>query len=192
MACFYRALELKPQYADALANLGLAQGELGQQAAAVATLRRALELKPDHRGALGRLAALLLRDGQPAEGATFYARALERFSSSEGWTGLGNLQLTAGRATEAEAAYRQALQLNDRHAPAVFNLGSALQEQHRVDDARQQFRRAAELRPQQALWRLRAAAASPAVFASRDEIEAYCTGLKAELDRWITAPPKAT
>ena len=48
LACYRRALELKPAYAKAHANLGNALKDQGKLDEAVACYRRALELKPDH------------------------------------------------------------------------------------------------------------------------------------------------
>ena len=61
VACYRRALELKPDYAEAHNNLGNALKDQGKLDEAVACYRRALELKPDLcRGAL--------QPGQCAEG----------------------------------------------------------------------------------------------------------------------------
>ena len=47
VACYRRALELKPDYAEAHNNLGNALKDQGKLDEAVACYRRALELKPD-------------------------------------------------------------------------------------------------------------------------------------------------
>ena len=48
VACYRRALELKPDYAEAHNNLGNALKDQGKLDEAVACYRRALELKPDY------------------------------------------------------------------------------------------------------------------------------------------------
>jgi protein O-GlcNAc transferase len=50
VACYRRALELKPDYAEAHNNLGNALKDQGKLDEAVACYRRALELKPDFAG----------------------------------------------------------------------------------------------------------------------------------------------
>ena len=47
VACYRRALELKPSYAEAHYNLGVALKEQGKLDEAVACYCRTLELKPD-------------------------------------------------------------------------------------------------------------------------------------------------
>ena len=49
VACYRRALELKPDFAEAHNNLGIALSDQGKLDEAVACYRRALELKPDYR-----------------------------------------------------------------------------------------------------------------------------------------------
>ena len=55
MACYRRALELKPDYAEAHNNLGIALKEQGNLDEAIACYRRALELKPDYAEAHSNL-----------------------------------------------------------------------------------------------------------------------------------------
>ena len=56
VACYRRALELKPDYAEAHNNLGNALNDQGKLDEAVACYRRALELKPDYAEAHNNLA----------------------------------------------------------------------------------------------------------------------------------------
>src|SRR5262249_26692123 len=64
IACFRRALELKPNYPDAQNNLGSALQVQGEVEAALACFRRALELKPDYVEARSNfLLALQYRPG---------------------------------------------------------------------------------------------------------------------------------
>ena len=64
VACYRRALEMKPDYAEAHNNLGNALRDQGRLDEAVACCRRALELKPDYAGAHNNLGnALRTRGG---------------------------------------------------------------------------------------------------------------------------------
>ena len=51
VACYRRALELKPDFTEAHINLGNALKDQGKLDEAVACYRRAMELKPDYAGA---------------------------------------------------------------------------------------------------------------------------------------------
>ena len=63
VACYHRALELKPDLAGAHNNLGIAFKDQGNLEKAVASYRRALELKPDYAEAQFNLGNALKDEG---------------------------------------------------------------------------------------------------------------------------------
>jgi predicted O-linked N-acetylglucosamine transferase (SPINDLY family) len=75
--CYRRALELKPDYAEAHNNLGVALKDQGRLDEAVACYRRALELKPDFAEAPNNLGNALKDQGKLDEAVACYRRALE-------------------------------------------------------------------------------------------------------------------
>ena len=77
VACYRRALELKPDYAEAHNNLGVALKDQGKLDEAVACYRRALELKPDYAEAHNNLGTALKDQGKLDEAVACYRRALE-------------------------------------------------------------------------------------------------------------------
>ena len=77
VACYRRALELKPDYAEAHNNLGNALQDQGKLDEAVACYRRALELKPDYAEAYNNLGNALRDQGKLDEAVACYRRALE-------------------------------------------------------------------------------------------------------------------
>jgi predicted O-linked N-acetylglucosamine transferase (SPINDLY family) len=183
LACFHHALEIRPQYADAVANRGMAQESLGQDGPAEASFRRALELQPGHADALKRLAGLLQKLGRFPEAARTFCAALRQRPTADLHVAFGNLLIATGRADRAAAEYEKAIGLEPNSASAHFNLGSAYQEQLRVEEAKKCFDRAAALRPKRLLWRLRGPATSPAVFGSNEEIDAFRDELGRLLDQ---------
>ena len=77
VACYRRALELKPDFAEAHNNLGNALKDQGKLDEAVACYRRALELKPDYAEAHNNLGNALKDQGKLDEAVACYRRALE-------------------------------------------------------------------------------------------------------------------
>ena len=75
-ALFREALRLKPDYAEAHNNLGIALQEQGQLAAAVAQYQEAIRLKPDYAEAHNNLGNALQEQGQLAAAVTQYQEAL--------------------------------------------------------------------------------------------------------------------
>lgn len=184
-----RAVARQPAYADAHSNLGLVLRDQGDREGAVACFRRALELAPEHRDALFNLANALLDLGRREEAIGLYRRVVSRNPRHAGaWNNLGNALLAERRAGEAVAAYKEALALEPRFAEASLNLGMALAEQENLQEAAEAFARAADVRPDQPLWRLRHLSLCPTVFQSAEEIEHYRAGLEAELDDARRAP----
>ena len=77
MASYRRALELKPDFAEAHNNLGGAFKEQGRLEEADACFRRALELKPDYVEAHSNLGSVFKDQGRLEEAIACYRRALE-------------------------------------------------------------------------------------------------------------------
>jgi len=187
--CFQRALELNPRYPDALANLGMAQTAMGHPHAAIATCCEALLIQPSHRDAMTRLRSALQQAGRDREAGNLSELAKAERPGAEFYARLGNLMFGSGRAEAATAAYRKAIELAPDHAAAHFNLGSACQEVYCIEEARHHLQRAAELRPEEPFWRLRALLAGPVVFQDAAEVDAYRQNLLRTLDAWSAAAP---
>ncbi len=77
IACYGRALELKPGFAETHSNLGNALREQGKLDEAVACCRRALELKPENIEAHNSLGDALKDQKKLEEAIACYRRALE-------------------------------------------------------------------------------------------------------------------
>ena len=148
VACYRRALELKPDYAEAHNNLGNALKDQGKLDEAVACYRRALELKPDYAEAHNNLGNALKEQGKLDEAVACYRRALElKPDYAEAHNNLGDALKDQGKLDEAVACYRRALELKPDYAEAHNNLGNALKDQGKLDEAVACYRRALELKP---------------------------------------------
>ena len=111
VACFRRALELKPDYPGRTTTWESLR-ELGELVEAVACYRRALELKPDSAEAHNNLGIALQDQGQFAEAVACYRRALElKPDYAEAHNNLGIALGDQGKLDEAIACYRRALEL---------------------------------------------------------------------------------
>ena len=77
VACYRRALELQPNFADAYYNLGIALHSQGKPDEAIACYRQALRFKPDFVAAHNNLGNALETQGKPDEAAACFRRALE-------------------------------------------------------------------------------------------------------------------
>ncbi len=123
-----RALELKPDYADAYNNLGAVWKVRGMLDEAVAGFRRALELKPDYADAASNLGLALNDQGKLDEAAASLRRALElKPDLAQAHNNLGIVLCSQGKLDEAIACCRRALELKPDYADAHSNLVFTLQ-----------------------------------------------------------------
>lgn len=122
---------------------------LGRQQAARATLDRMLERWPGDAYALSSRAHVHAQAGRRAE-AIADAQALVQSHpelAAAHWFNLGYLLEEDGRLTDAEAAFRRALAMNDQLDRAWYGLGLVLIRQQRLDDAVQALERNTQLQP---------------------------------------------
>ena len=94
---FRRALEICPQYPQAMANLGMAQQSLGDNDAALASYREALKLEPYHPDASIKLAVLLEKLGRAEEAIRLYEDGIGNSPCLEFYVNLGSLWISAKR-----------------------------------------------------------------------------------------------
>jgi Tfp pilus assembly protein PilF len=103
---YRKALEIKPDYAEAHDKLGLALAERGQIDEAIAHFRKALEIKPDFTEAHNDLGLALIKCGRVEEAIAQYRRALEiKPDFAEAHINLGSALAARGRADEAIAKH---------------------------------------------------------------------------------------
>ena len=148
VACYRRALELKPDYAEAQNNLGNALKDQGTLDEAILCYRRALDLRPDYADGHNNLGNVLKDQGKPDEAVACYRRALElRPDYADAHNNLGTVLRDNGNLDEAVACYRRALELKPDYAEAHNNLGNALKSQGKLQEALACYGKALELKP---------------------------------------------
>ena len=148
VACYHRALVLRPDYALALNNLGLALRGLRRVDEAVAAHRRAVAIDPGYADGHDGLAAALARAGQADAAIDHYRHALSLAPDHvEALVNLGNLWRDAGRVDDALALQRRAAALRPRDTEVLNNLGITLRERNEVAEAIDCFRRAVTAQP---------------------------------------------
>lgn len=148
IACYWRALEVDPGYAEACYNLG-ALLLLNASYAEVSDLcERTLQFageRADLRFYLG-IALKHLGRTEAAERELRRSLALQP-DLVEALNSLGNILSDSGRQEEAIACYRQAISLRRDYAEAHYNLGMALRDLDRLTEAQSCFERTVALDP---------------------------------------------
>jgi len=146
MACFRRALQAKPDYAEAHYNLGKALAQLNRLPEAIARFHEALRYRPDHADTYDNLGIALYREGRPVEAAEQFQRALEiNPAHVHAHNNLGLALAALGRLPEAMEQYEEALQLDPENAEACDNLGIALARSGRLPEAVKYYEQSLQL-----------------------------------------------
>lgn len=146
---FEVAVNLCPQDAPSLINLGLAYRKLGRTVDAEDSFRLALAFRPDSAKAYLNLGAICIECGAYAEAEGFLRQALVlKPDYPEALSNLGYIEFRyLDRLEEGEPHLRHALALDPTLIDARCNLGALLQEQGRTDEALAEYERALKEEP---------------------------------------------
>ena len=144
---FRRALELRPNFADAHVNLANILQKSGRLGEAISHYEKALSIQVTPKAHYNLGNALLL-GGQVPVAIQHYERALLLSPDyAEAHNNLGNALLRLGRVPEAVRHLEHALQLNPDLAEAQSDLGNALARAGRIDEAIVRYETAIRLQP---------------------------------------------
>lgn len=154
VACYDRAICLKPNYMEAHRNRGNALRRLGRLAEALASYDHAIALRPNVASYTNR--GNVLRELERHDAALdSYDRAIAldpRYAEIHNNRGSALQEL--GRLEEAVESYRRAIALKRDYAEAYSNLAVALTKLKRIEEAIAQFNQAIALRGDyhEAIW----------------------------------------
>jgi tetratricopeptide (TPR) repeat protein len=125
-AAYRRALELEPEYADALTGLGEVEADRGRLAEAARHIAAAIEIDPARAEAHIAQGRVLESLGRPDEALAAYFRALGcEPSSAEALRRAAVIQLARGRNDQALARLTLALELAPGDDEARYHRGRA-------------------------------------------------------------------
>ncbi|MCG8687590.1 MAG: tetratricopeptide repeat protein, partial [Desulfobacterales bacterium] len=150
---YKQALQLCPEAAEILNNLGIAQRESGQIEAAIDSYRQALALLPEFPEAYHNLAHAET-DLERYEQAEAHAREAIQLAPdyAEAYNQLGITLNAAGRSQEAITHYHKALELQNDSAEFYNNLAIAQKQTEQWDPSEQNYRKALSLAPETSIF----------------------------------------
>jgi protein O-mannosyl-transferase len=145
---FQRALQLKPDYADAHYNLGIAFAQTDRIEDAINQYEQALRLAPDSAETHNNLGIALKQVGRLDDAISHYEQALRITpNDAEVHYNLATTLRQVGKNNEAIVHFEQAVRINPDFVGAHYNLGAALVKAGRTEEAIQQFEQALRLKP---------------------------------------------
>ena len=124
---YKKALEIKPDYAEAYYNMGIALKDNGDLDAAIDSYKKALEINPDYVGAYFNTGNILKDRGDLEAAIDSYKKALEiKPDNAEAYNNIGLTLKDKGDLEEAINSYKKALEINPDYFEAQENLISLL------------------------------------------------------------------
>jgi tetratricopeptide (TPR) repeat protein len=145
---YQKALEIKPDFAEAHNNLGVVLFKEGRRDEAITQFREALQIDPHYAPACNNAGNALLKQGNVDDAIPYLRKAL-RFQPDfvEAHNNLGNALLQKGRVDEAITQFQKAAQITPENMEAHCSLGTALLQKGRLDEAITQFQEALQIDP---------------------------------------------
>ena len=145
---YQRALEMRPDYAQAHNNLGVVMLANGEEGVAAEHYRQAIKARPQYAEANYNYAVLLHSRGNLNGAAERYQEALRlRPDYVDAHYGLGNLRRAAGDAAQAEHHFTEALRLRPEYAEVHNNLAILLDDMGQAERAQQHYQEAVRIQP---------------------------------------------
>ncbi len=144
-----KAVALRPNYVEALNNLGIVHFDRLEFDAAIACYRKALKLRERYPQAWSNLANALHQTGEDAEALRCYDRAIKiEPGFHEAYNNKATVLRDLHRHEEAVPIYRKVLELNPNYVDAINNLGIALKDMGQHGEAIELFKRSIALKPE--------------------------------------------
>ncbi len=117
-----KAIELKPDYAEAYSNLGNLLRNLGNFKEAEISINKAIDLKPDYAEAHSNLGNVLKELGKLKEAEKVLRKAIKlKPDYSNAYSNLGIVLKSLGYSDEAENNFSKAIDLNPSSTIALMN-----------------------------------------------------------------------
>ena len=143
---YRNALSLKPDYIDALGNLGNVLREQGALEAACAVYEQVVTLKPDHAEGYNNVGVVLKEQGKVEEATAAWRRAIAlNPDNAEAHYNLGMILFECEHIDEAIERFQTAVSVKPHYAKACHGLGLARLWKEDLGGALQAFRASANL-----------------------------------------------
>ena len=145
---FDKAIQLKPDAANAYINRGIAKAELGRYSAAISDYDKAIQLKPDHADAYNNRGNAKHKLGQHSAAINDYDKTIQlKPDHTNAYVNRGIVKADLRQHVAAISDYDKAIQLKPDHAGAYFNRGNAKVSLRQYFAAINDYNQAIQLKP---------------------------------------------
>jgi len=146
--CYKQMLRIKPDYAEAYYNMGVALKNKGNLEAAIDSYRQAHKIKPDYADAFNNIGNIFKDKGDAEAAIDSYRQALKiKPDFVEAYNNMGVALSDKGDLEAAIDCYKQALKIKSDYANAYNNMGVALKFKDDVEAAIDCYKQALKIKP---------------------------------------------
>jgi len=151
LADYNKAIEIKPDYAEAYNNRGVARRNLGDYSGALADYNKAIEIKPDYADAYYNRGVARRNLGDYSGALADYNKAIEiKPDYALAYVGRGVARGKLGDYSGALADYNKAIEIKPDDADAYYNRGNARGKLGDYSGALADYNKAIEIKPDDA------------------------------------------
>ena len=145
---FQKVISIKPDYAEAHLNMGIAFKEQGKLEEAIEAYNKALAIKTNYAEAYLNMGIALQEQGKLEEAIEAYNKALAiKPDYADAYNNMGNALQEQDKLEEAIEAYNKALAIKPDYADAYNNMGLTLQDQGKLEEAIEAYRKTLAIKP---------------------------------------------
>ena len=145
---FNKAVEIHPQYEEALYNLGVVQKKAGKPDDAINSYQRAIGINPHNANAYNNLGNLLTQKGHIKQSIEHLNLALNlnpKFAEAHNNLGLANMELN--KLHECINNFLLAIENNPQYEGAYINLGRVYRELNEFDNELNCYKKCLKIKP---------------------------------------------
>ncbi len=148
IASYKKALDIAPDYVEALNNMGAAYHELGKLEEALNAFKQAISIKPDYADAYYNMGRSLYVKQNLPEAVNSYNKTISiKPKYPEAHYNMGNAIKDQGKLEEAIHAYKEAISIKPKYPEAHNNMGNALKDQGKLEEAIHAYKEAISIKP---------------------------------------------
>ena len=145
---YRKAIEIKPDFANAHSNLGNIFRDLGKLQEAESSYRKALELNPGLADAHLNIGTIFKDLGKLQEAEISFRKAIQiKPDFANAHSNLGTILRDLGKLEEAESSYHKAIEINPDLTEAHSNLGNIFRDLGKLKEAEISYRKAIKIKP---------------------------------------------
>ena len=145
---YQRAIEIKPECAEAYFYIGMLLKDKGELEAAIEHYQKVIQIDPNSAAAYNNMGVVLRDIGNPDSAIKHLKQALNLDPNcAETYNNMGNSFSDKGNHEAAIKNYQQAIKINPDHADALANLGFSQRDSGDLNAAIKSYKKALDLDP---------------------------------------------